>query len=83
MRASLVALAAACAAAEEAACADGGSSYPRVVIGCWQLLERFRNEEKAVQTLQAYAEAGFTTFDTADIYGESEGILGKLRERAA
>ena len=30
-------------------------------------------------TLQAYVKAGFNAFDTADSYGPSEEILGKLR----
>ena len=28
-----------------------------------------------------YAKAGFTTFDTADIYGRSEAVLGQLRSK--
>lgn len=54
---------------------------PRVIIGCWQLLERHSDRGRAISTLTAYAEAGFTAFDTADIYGPSEGILGDFRER--
>mmetsp|Transcript_74738 Transcript_74738/g.121449 ORF Transcript_74738/g.121449 Transcript_74738/m.121449 type:complete len:343 (+) Transcript_74738:30-1058(+) len=52
---------------------------PQIVIGCWQVLERHADENMAVETLQAYAAAGFTTFDTADIYGRSESVLGQLR----
>ena len=29
----------------------------------------------------SYAEAGFTAFDTADIYGPSERILGEFRKK--
>ena len=58
-------------------CDSGG--YPRIVIGCWQLLERTHDQSQAVATLQSYVKAGFTAFDTADIYGPSEEILGKLR----
>lgn len=54
---------------------------PSVIIGCWQLLERNRNKKHAVEALMKYAEAGFTAFDTADIYGPSEGILGDFRAR--
>ena len=61
---------------EEKRCAP----LPRVVIGCWQLLERDSSRDAAVQTLEAYAAAGFTAFDTADIYGPSESILGAFRE---
>ena len=56
-----------------------GDNLPRYVIGCWQILERHADEETAVATLQSYADAGFTTFDTADIYGRSETVLGRLR----
>ena len=56
------------------------AGYPRIVIGCWQLLEREHDQSQAVATLGAYVEAGYTAFDTADIYGPSEEILGKLRQ---
>ena len=67
-------------AAAEEACAEP-QSEPRIVIGCWQLLERHADESRAVDTLQAYFDAGFTAYDTADIYGRSETLIGKLRER--
>lgn len=54
---------------------------PNVVIGCWQLLERSSHREAAIKTLMTYARAGFTAFDTADIYGPSEEILGDFRRR--
>ena len=81
----LLALGLAIARAAEASGSDAlreacaAFSAPRVVIGCWQILERHADEQKAVRTLSAYAEAGFTTFDTADIYGRSEAVLGQLR----
>eukprot|EP00747_Dinoflagellata_sp_TGD_P016864 gnl/TRDRNA2_/TRDRNA2_125424_c0_seq1.p1 gnl/TRDRNA2_/TRDRNA2_125424_c0~~gnl/TRDRNA2_/TRDRNA2_125424_c0_seq1.p1 ORF type:complete len:392 (+),score=69.33 gnl/TRDRNA2_/TRDRNA2_125424_c0_seq1:3-1178(+) len=53
---------------------------PKVIIGCWQLLERERSPESATETLKAYFDAGFTTFDTADIYGPSESIIGEFRQ---
>lgn len=68
--------------AEQCDSGDSGD-YPRVVIGCWQLLERERDQSQAVATLQAYVKVGFTAFDTADIYGPSEEILGKLRREIA
>ena len=34
-------------------CDSGG--YPRIVIGCWQLLEREQEQSQAVATLQARA----------------------------
>jgi len=68
------------------ACADEappqntcGDDLPRVVIGTWQILERHNDETAAVETLKAYAAAGFAAFDTADIYGRSESVLGALR----
>jgi len=67
-------------AAAEEACAEP-QSEPRIVIGCWQLLERHADESRAVDTLQAYFDAEFTAYDTADIYGRSETLLGMLRER--
>lgn len=54
------------------------AALPTVIIGCWQLLERVNDSEKAVQILIQYAEAGFTAFDTANIYA-TEGILGAFR----
>jgi len=70
----LAAVAAAVTASEsERRCAP----LPRIIIGCWQLLER-GTRDSAVATLRAYADAGFTAFDTADIYGPSEAILGSF-----
>lgn len=73
------------AAGQEPTCpaAGCGSSLelPRVVVGCWQLLERDKDKRHAVETLLAYARAGFTSFDTADIYGPSEAILGEFQKR--
>jgi len=60
-----------------------GDDLPRVVIGCWQVLERHSDKESAVATLRSYVDAGFLAFDTADIYGSSEAILGELRSRAS
>jgi hypothetical protein len=48
------------AAADDTSCVSFTS--PRVVIGCWQILERHPDEMLAVETLKAYAHAGFTTF---------------------
>lgn len=54
---------------------------PPVVVGCWQLLEREKDPEQAFATLEAYHQAGLNTFDTADIYGPSEQILGEFQRR--
>eukprot|EP00929_Paragymnodinium_shiwhaense_P070646 TRINITY_DN35785_c3_g1_i1.p1 TRINITY_DN35785_c3_g1~~TRINITY_DN35785_c3_g1_i1.p1 ORF type:complete len:354 (-),score=42.24 TRINITY_DN35785_c3_g1_i1:205-1266(-) len=73
-----------CSAGSPGGCGSSGDYVvPPVIIGCWQLLERDSNREHAVQTLVRYAEKGFDTFDTADIYGPSEGILGQFRSRVA
>ena len=37
-----------------------GDDLPRIVIGCWQVLERQKDEAAAVATLRAYYDAGFT-----------------------
>ena len=69
----------AAAVAEEESC-ELNTKFPRIVIGCWQLTERV-DEEAAVDVLQKYVSAGFHAFDTADIYGASETLLGRLRSR--
>ena len=79
LRSSMLAILLGIVSAEQ--CDSGG--YPRIVIGCWQLLERTHDQSQAVATLQSYVKAGFTAFDTADIYGPSEEILGKLRREIA
>jgi len=76
------------AAAQPAGSGDGtcpasgcpGLQMPRVIVGCWQLLERSSDRSAAVRTLRSYALANFTAFDTADIYGPSEQILGQFRQ---
>ena len=40
-------------------CDSGG--YPRIVIGCWQLLEREHDQSQAVATLQAPDHSILTT----------------------
>lgn len=78
MRPTLLLAIAACAA-ESSPPNTCGDDLPRIVIGCWQVLERQKDEAAAVATLRAYYDAGFTTYDTADIYGRSESLLGRLR----
>ena len=56
-----------CAGPNAATAACEQPEYPDIVIGCWQLLERHNDPDRAVETLRAYVDAGFTTFDTADI----------------
>jgi aryl-alcohol dehydrogenase-like predicted oxidoreductase len=49
-----------------------------IINGCWQLAGGHGSEvfQGIESKLEAHARAGFTTFDTADIYGKSEAILG-------
>jgi aryl-alcohol dehydrogenase-like predicted oxidoreductase len=63
----------------------GGLEISRVIKGCWQLSGGHAGEHEtdrtsgnaAVEDFQKFAAAGITTFDTADIYGPSEGLIGK------
>jgi aryl-alcohol dehydrogenase-like predicted oxidoreductase len=49
----------------------------RVGLGCMRLsTDESRDEERAVETIAAAAEAGITVFDTARAYGRSENELG-------
>lgn len=60
-----------------------GTTLPRLFKGNWQLSGGFGNisRPQAVADLIKYAKAGITVFDTGDIYGESESIIGDfLRE---
>jgi diketogulonate reductase-like aldo/keto reductase len=68
-------------AGDDAQCSE--LVVPPLLIGCWKLMERERDPEKVVSVLMQYAEAGYTTFDTADIYGPSERVLGLFRSRYA
>lgn len=55
---------------------------PPVIIGCWQLLERHYHTQEALRVLKEYYDAGFHCYDTADLYGMSESILGQLKTYA-
>ena len=67
----------------------GGSplEVSRTIQGYWQLAGKHGDykEEDALENMRAHFEAGITTLDTADIYGESERIMGKFvkMEKAA
>jgi aryl-alcohol dehydrogenase-like predicted oxidoreductase len=58
----------------------------RVIKGCWQLSgghtgdpdsDRTRGKD-AVEDFRTFASNGITTFDTADIYGPSESLIGEF-----
>ncbi len=62
-----------------------GYSIARVINGCWQLSAGHRREEpdpdRVVAAWRRLAEAGFTTFDCADIYTGVEELLGLFLRR--
>ncbi|CAK8689290.1 uncharacterized protein LOC143458593 [Clavelina lepadiformis] len=62
-----------------------GLQICKVINGMWQVSGAHGsiNAERAVASMNSYAEMGFTTFDMADIYGPAEDIFGsfmKLRD---
>eukprot|EP00854_Cymbomonas_tetramitiformis_P023893 gene23893-28990_t len=58
-----------------------GMTVPRIIIGMWQVsgAHGYIDRAKAVAEMNEYAEAGFTAFDMADIYGPAEEIFGDFR----
>lgn len=65
-----------------------GLEISRIVTGLWQVADMERDggtldPEEGADALQAYAEAGFDTFDMADHYGSAEIIAGRFLGRAA
>jgi len=62
-----------------------GLRISRVIKGCWQLSGGHRGDRTsdrttgnaAVEDFQQFVDAGVTTFDTADIYGPSEKLIGQ------
>ncbi|CAL8466033.1 g5569 [Coccomyxa elongata] len=66
-----------------------GLQISQVIKGCWQLSGGHGGEREsdrtsgkaAVEDFKPFVQAGITTFDTADIYGPSESVIGEyLRE---
>lgn len=59
-----------------------GYSIARILNGGWQLAVGHRaepvDERQAVEAMSRLAEAGFTTFDCADIYAGVEELLGRF-----
>lgn len=63
-------------------CVDGDYSFARVINGCWQLAAghggNSLTETALFSRFSAQVEAGFTTFDCADIYTGVEELLGRF-----
>ncbi len=55
----------------------------RIITGCWQLAGGHGEVDRveAVNNLIAFHDAGYTTFDCADIYTGVEDILGQVRRQ--
>ncbi|MGQ0639348.1 MAG: aldo/keto reductase [Gemmatimonadaceae bacterium] len=58
----------------------------RIVTGLWQVADMERHDgpldvDAAAAAMQAYLQAGLTTFDMADHYGSAEDIAGRWRQR--
>ncbi|NJM00278.1 MAG: aldo/keto reductase [Synechococcaceae cyanobacterium RM1_1_27] len=52
-----------------------------LVVGCWQLDDRLwpsLSELEVERAIDTYLALGIHSFDTADIYGRSEAMLGRL-----
>lgn len=60
-----------------------GQEFSPIINGTWQLAGGHGRAvfDHVFDRLMPHAEAGFTTFDTADIYGPSEEILGQLQSK--
>ena len=63
-----------------------GLSISRLVCGLWQVADIEKSgetidPERGADALEAYARAGFDTFDMADHYGSAEIITGRLLAR--
>ncbi len=55
----------------------------RIVNGMWQVAggHGYIDAEMAITDMMRYHEAGFTTWDLADIYGPAEDFVGQFRRR--
>nr|XP_004554091.1 uncharacterized oxidoreductase At1g06690, chloroplastic [Maylandia zebra]XP_004554092.1 uncharacterized oxidoreductase At1g06690, chloroplastic [Maylandia zebra] len=62
---------------------SGGLEICRVLNGMWQVSGAHGGVDKvrAVEAMQEYVDAGFTTFDMADIYGPAEEIFGQFNSQ--
>ena len=55
----------------------------RIVNGMWQVAggHGYIHHESAIEEMMKYHEAGFTSWDLADIYGPAEDFIGEFRRR--
>jgi aryl-alcohol dehydrogenase-like predicted oxidoreductase len=55
----------------------------RIVNGMWQVAggHGYIDHELAIADMMKYHDAGFTTWDLADIYGPAEDFIGQFRRR--
>ncbi|KAM4610838.1 uncharacterized protein ACJ7VT_013987 [Polymixia lowei] len=62
---------------------SGGLEVCRILNGMWQVSGTHGPVDglKAVEDMQAYVDAGLTTFDMADIYGPAERIFGQFNSQ--
>ena len=55
----------------------------RIINGMWQIAggHGYIDHELAIADMMRYHEAGFTTWDLADIYGPAEDFIGQFRRK--
>lgn len=55
----------------------------RIVNGMWQVAggHGYIDHKMAIEDMMKYHEAGFTSWDLADIYGPAEDFIGQFRQR--
>jgi len=55
----------------------------RIINGMWQVAggHGYIDQESAIEDMIKYHEAGFTSWDLADIYGPAEDFVGQFRRR--
>jgi aryl-alcohol dehydrogenase-like predicted oxidoreductase len=56
----------------------------RIVNGMWQVAggHGYIDHKFAIEDMVRYHDAGFTSWDLADIYGPAEDLIGDFRHKA-